>query len=148
MWSPIELKAQPFQQTSRPEKLDSGVAATCFTMGMIFSLVPVSLAVDMVYDREVRLFFIEFIIYMYFFSDKGKKSVKSQWAIFINVLHNILYHPCRPYDNYMCGFNSTNIYIRPTISNSNISNNNVRYINIPILPFLNTVQYLCKLLFR
>lgn len=54
IWAPIELKAQPFPQTSRPEKLDSGVAATSFTMGMIFSLVPVSLAVDMVYDREVR----------------------------------------------------------------------------------------------
>ncbi|XP_074040228.1 cholesterol transporter ABCA5 [Leptinotarsa decemlineata] len=52
-WMPIEVKSQPFQQTSQPE-FNLGAYTATFTMGMIFALVPVSLAVDMVYDREIK----------------------------------------------------------------------------------------------
>lgn len=51
--SPIELKTHPFQQTSQPEGLHFGTFTSALFIGMTFVLVPVSLAVDMVYDREV-----------------------------------------------------------------------------------------------
>lgn len=51
-WNPIEVKAQPFQQTSSDFSLGMGTAT--FTMGMIFALIPVTLATDMVYDREIK----------------------------------------------------------------------------------------------
>lgn len=50
---PIEVKVLPFQQTSQPEAFNIGIFSSATFMGMIFVLVPVSLAVDMVYDREV-----------------------------------------------------------------------------------------------
>lgn len=50
---PIEVKVLPFQQTSQPEEFNIGIFSSATFMGMIFVLVPVSLAVDMVYDREV-----------------------------------------------------------------------------------------------
>lgn len=53
-WQPIVVKTQPFQQTSQPEGFNIGIFSTATFMGMIFVLVPVSLAVDMVYDREVN----------------------------------------------------------------------------------------------
>lgn len=49
----IEVKAQPFQQTSQPEGFKMGIFSATIFMGMIFVLVPVSLAIDVVYDREV-----------------------------------------------------------------------------------------------
>lgn len=54
---PIELKTQPFQQTSQPEEFNIGICSSAVFIGMIFVLVPVSLSIDMVYDREVSLFF-------------------------------------------------------------------------------------------
>lgn len=52
--SPIVMKTHPFQQTSQPEGLHFGTFTSALFIGMTFVLVPVSLAVDMVYDREVR----------------------------------------------------------------------------------------------
>lgn len=49
----IEVKVLPFQQTSQPEEFNTGIFSSATFMGMIFVLVPVSLAIDMVYDREV-----------------------------------------------------------------------------------------------
>lgn len=56
-WSPMEVRAQPFQQTSSDFSVGMGTAT--FTMGMIFALIPVTLATDMVYDREVSSLFFE-----------------------------------------------------------------------------------------
>lgn len=53
-WKPIEVMAQPFQQTSQPEEFNVGILASTTFMGMIFVLLPCSLAVDMVYDREIK----------------------------------------------------------------------------------------------
>lgn len=53
-WEPIEVRALPFQQTSQPEEFNIGIFSASTFMGMIFVLVPVSLAIDMVYDREVN----------------------------------------------------------------------------------------------
>lgn len=53
-WEPIVVRTQPFQQTSQPEAFNIGIFSTATFMGMIFVLVPVSLAVDMVYDREIK----------------------------------------------------------------------------------------------
>lgn len=52
---PIEVSSHPLQQTAQPEEFDVGIISCALFMGMIFVLVPVSLAVDMVYDREVML---------------------------------------------------------------------------------------------
>lgn len=53
-WQPIELRVYPLQQTAQPEEFNIGVFSTSMFLGMMFILIPVSLAVDMVYDREVR----------------------------------------------------------------------------------------------
>lgn len=53
-WKPIEIMSQPFQQTSQPEEFNIGILASTTFMGMIFVLLPVNLAVDMVYDREIK----------------------------------------------------------------------------------------------
>lgn len=50
---PIEVKVLPFQQTSQPGEFNVGICSSAIFMGMIFVLVPLSLAIDMVYDREV-----------------------------------------------------------------------------------------------
>lgn len=55
LWEPIDVSAQPFQQTSQPEEFNLGIFMATMCLGMIFVMVPVSLAVDMVYDREVIL---------------------------------------------------------------------------------------------
>lgn len=52
-FKPIEVSVNPFQQTSQPEEFNIGIFASTTFMGMIFVLLPVSLAVDVVYDREV-----------------------------------------------------------------------------------------------
>lgn len=52
-WNPIEVVVKPFQQTRQPEEFNVGVFSSASFMGMIFVLIPVSLAADMVYDREV-----------------------------------------------------------------------------------------------
>ncbi|KAF5301097.1 hypothetical protein FQA39_LY10916 [Lamprigera yunnana] len=53
-WRPIEVGVHPFQQTSQPEEFNIGVFSTSMFLGMMFVLIPVSLAVDMVYDREIK----------------------------------------------------------------------------------------------
>lgn len=50
----IEMKSHPFQQTSQPQEFNLGTFSSALFVGMIFVLVPVSLAVDMVYDREMK----------------------------------------------------------------------------------------------
>ncbi|XP_023723147.1 ATP-binding cassette sub-family A member 5 isoform X3 [Cryptotermes secundus] len=51
---PIVVKTHPFQQTSQPEEFNMGTFSSAIFIGMTFVLVPVSLAVDMVYDREIK----------------------------------------------------------------------------------------------
>ena len=51
---PIRVKTHPFQQTSQPQEFNIGIASSALLIGMDFVLVPITLAVDMVYDREVR----------------------------------------------------------------------------------------------
>ncbi|XP_060533320.1 cholesterol transporter ABCA5-like [Cylas formicarius] len=53
-FEPIRVIAQPFQQTAQPEGLNLGTTMATTFMGMVFVLVPVSLAIDLVYDREVK----------------------------------------------------------------------------------------------
>lgn len=49
----MEVKTHPFQQTSQPQEFNIGIASSALFIGMDFVLVPITLAVDMVYDREV-----------------------------------------------------------------------------------------------
>lgn len=51
---PIVLKSHPFQQTALVQEFNLGTFSSALFVGMIFVLVPVSLAVDMVYDREMK----------------------------------------------------------------------------------------------
>ncbi|XP_073948704.1 LOW QUALITY PROTEIN: cholesterol transporter ABCA5-like [Choristoneura fumiferana] len=51
---PIEVLAHPFQQTEQQEEFNVGNVICAIFMGMIFALVPVTLAVDIVYDREIK----------------------------------------------------------------------------------------------
>lgn len=48
------MNAQPLQQTTVGEGFNLAIFSATTFMGMIFVLVPGSLSVDMVYDREVR----------------------------------------------------------------------------------------------
>ncbi|XP_055600772.1 cholesterol transporter ABCA5-like isoform X2 [Uranotaenia lowii] len=50
----IELRSHPFRQTSQPQEFNIGTFSSALFVGMIFVLIPVSLAVDMVYDREMK----------------------------------------------------------------------------------------------
>lgn len=52
-FQPIKVMAQPFQQTMQPEGINIASTTQTIFVGMVFVLVPVSLAIDMVYDREV-----------------------------------------------------------------------------------------------
>lgn len=52
--APIEVNSHPFQQTAQPQEFNIGTFSSALFVGMIFVLVPVSLAVDMVYDREMK----------------------------------------------------------------------------------------------
>lgn len=54
-FEPITVKTHPFQQTSQPEEFNMGTFSSAIFIGMSFVLVPVSLAVDMVYDREASI---------------------------------------------------------------------------------------------
>lgn len=54
-FEPIVVKTHPFQQTSQPEEFNMGTFSCAIFIGMSFILVPVSLAVDMVYDREASI---------------------------------------------------------------------------------------------
>ena len=54
-FEPIVVKTHPFQQTSQPEEFNLGTVLCAIFIGMSFILVPVSLAVDMVYDREASI---------------------------------------------------------------------------------------------
>lgn len=51
---PIEIRSHPFQQTAQPQEFNLGTFSSALFVGMIFVLVPVSLSVDMVYDREMK----------------------------------------------------------------------------------------------
>ncbi|XP_060806687.1 cholesterol transporter ABCA5 [Amyelois transitella] len=53
-WKPIEVLSHPFQQTEQQEEFNLGNVVCAIFMGMIFALVPVTLAVDIVYDREIK----------------------------------------------------------------------------------------------
>lgn len=55
-YKPIEVSTHPFQQTEQREEFNLGNVVCAIFMGMIFALVPVTLAVDIVYDREVRYY--------------------------------------------------------------------------------------------
>jgi ATP-binding cassette, subfamily A (ABC1), member 5 len=50
----IEISTHPFQQTSQPQEFNIGTFSSALFVGMIFVLLPVSLAVDIVYDREMK----------------------------------------------------------------------------------------------
>ncbi|CAG9814922.1 unnamed protein product [Phaedon cochleariae] len=52
-WSPITVRAQSFLQITEPD-FNFGSYTATFTMGMIFALLPISFAIDMVYDREIK----------------------------------------------------------------------------------------------
>lgn len=52
---PIEVKTHPFQQTSQPQEFNVGIGSSALFIGMIYVLIPIILAVDMVYDREVSV---------------------------------------------------------------------------------------------
>ncbi|XP_012225217.1 cholesterol transporter ABCA5-like isoform X2 [Linepithema humile] len=52
--SPIAVKTHPFQQTSQPQEFNIGMASCAAFIGMDFVLLPITLAVDMVYDREIK----------------------------------------------------------------------------------------------
>ncbi|XP_072934146.1 cholesterol transporter ABCA5-like [Epargyreus clarus] len=53
-FKPIEVLTHPFQQTEQQEEFNLGNVVCAIFMGMIFALVPVTLAVDIVYDREIK----------------------------------------------------------------------------------------------
>lgn len=50
----IEMRSHPFQQTAQSQEFNIGTFSTAIFVGMVFVLIPVSLAVDMVYDREMK----------------------------------------------------------------------------------------------
>ncbi|CAH0549112.1 unnamed protein product [Brassicogethes aeneus] len=54
LFESMDVMAQPFQQTSQPEEFNLGIFMATMFMGMIFVMIPVSLSVDMVYDREIK----------------------------------------------------------------------------------------------
>lgn len=50
----IEIRSHPFQQTAQPQQFNIGTFSSAIFVGMIFVLIPVSLSIDMVYDREMK----------------------------------------------------------------------------------------------
>lgn len=50
----IEIRSHPFQQTFQPQGFNIGTLSSALFIGMIFILIPVTLSVDMVYDREMK----------------------------------------------------------------------------------------------
>lgn len=53
-FEPIELRTNPLRPLIQPAEFNLGTFSTSLFVGMLFVLVPVSLAVDTVYDREQR----------------------------------------------------------------------------------------------
>lgn len=51
---PIEIKSHPFQQTAQQQEFNAGTFSSALFVGMIFVLIPVTLSIDMVYDREMK----------------------------------------------------------------------------------------------
>ncbi|XP_012287761.1 ATP-binding cassette sub-family A member 5 isoform X2 [Orussus abietinus] len=51
---PIGVRTHPFQQTSQPQEFNIGIGSSALFIGMDFVLVPITLAVDIVYDREIK----------------------------------------------------------------------------------------------
>jgi len=60
--TPIEVYTHPFQQTSQPQQFNIGAASCAVFLGMVFILLPITLAVDIVYDREVRALLLKFLV--------------------------------------------------------------------------------------
>jgi len=59
--TPIEVHTHPFQQTSQPQQFNIGAASCAIFLGMVFIILPITLAVDMVNDREVRALLLNLI---------------------------------------------------------------------------------------
>uniref|UniRef100_A0AAR5Q584 ABC transporter domain-containing protein n=1 Tax=Dendroctonus ponderosae TaxID=77166 RepID=A0AAR5Q584_DENPD len=53
-FEPIRVMAQPFQQTMQPEGINIASTTQTILIGMVLVMVPVSLAIDLVYDRELK----------------------------------------------------------------------------------------------
>lgn len=51
---PIEVQSHPLMITAQSQEFNIGTFSSALFIGMIFVLVPVSLAIDMVYDREMK----------------------------------------------------------------------------------------------
>lgn len=51
---PIVVHSHPLMVTAQSQEFDIGTFSSALFIGMIFILVPVSLAIDMVYDREMQ----------------------------------------------------------------------------------------------
>jgi len=66
--SPIEVYTHPFQQTSQPQQFNIGAASCAVFLGMVFILLPITLAVDIVYDREVRALLLKFLVINHYIS--------------------------------------------------------------------------------
>lgn len=50
----IVIRSHPFQQISQTQEFNIGTISSALFVGMIFVLIPVSLSIDMVYDREMK----------------------------------------------------------------------------------------------
>ncbi|KAL1502488.1 hypothetical protein ABEB36_007623 [Hypothenemus hampei] len=53
-FDPIKVMAQPLPQTMQPEGLNIAFTSQTIFVGMVFVMVPLSLAIDLVYDRELK----------------------------------------------------------------------------------------------
>jgi ATP-binding cassette subfamily A (ABC1) protein 5 len=51
---PIQVQSHPLMVTAQSQEFNIGTFSSALFIGMIFVLVPVSLAIDMVYDREMK----------------------------------------------------------------------------------------------
>lgn len=100
---PIEVKVLPFQQTSQPEAFNLGVFSSAAFMGMIFVLIPVSLAIDMVYDREVNAFRFQSSSVYNRFSDKSEEPAARERSLLLHVLHDLLHRVGRDHGADLSG---------------------------------------------
>ncbi|XP_030747414.1 ATP-binding cassette sub-family A member 5-like [Sitophilus oryzae] len=53
-FEPIKVMTQPFQQTMQPEGLNVAATTATICVGTVFVMIPISLAIDLVYDREMK----------------------------------------------------------------------------------------------
>jgi hypothetical protein len=60
---PISVRTHPLQITSEPMDFNIGLFSSSLLIGMVFVLVPVSLAIDMVYDREVSFYLLYLLLF-------------------------------------------------------------------------------------